>query len=168
MSRQAALADLVAAARATLADAAAVADAYSAEPAAYAAVGGHVRHVVEHYGAFLAGATHGAVRYDRRARDPVIDRDPRHALAAIAALGRALGAFALDPATPLRVALECPAAGMETEASSSVARELQFLASHAVHHFALIRGVLERDARLPHADFGFAVATLRNARGAAA
>lgn len=164
MSRHAALADLVAASRRVLADAAAVASAYLDEPAAFAAVGGHLRHVVEHYRAFVAGVRHGAVHYDRRERDPVLERDPRRALAALAELERALPALALDPAAPLQVSLECPVAGMETDAPSSVARELQFLASHAVHHFALLRPRLQADGRLPHPEFGYATATLRHAR----
>ncbi|KAB8314233.1 DinB family protein [Tolypothrix campylonemoides VB511288] len=168
MSRHASLADLVAAARGALADAAAVADAYVDDGARYRAVGGHLRHVIEHYAAFLAGAAQGAVHYDRRARDPDVERDPRAALAAIAVLARDLGTFDLPPSTPLRVALECAAAGMETDAPSSVGRELQFLASHAVHHFALMRPALEADARVPRPDFGYAAATLRGARGAAA
>ncbi|MBP6670575.1 MAG: hypothetical protein KA180_14065, partial [Gemmatimonadales bacterium] len=44
---------------------------------------------------------------------------------------------------------------------SSVKRELQFLVSHTVHHYALIKELLRREGFDPGAEFGVAPSTLQ-------
>jgi hypothetical protein len=45
---------------------------------------------------------------------------------------------------------------------SSISRELQFLSSHAVHHFALIAMTLRAEGVPMDPDFGMAPSTLRH------
>src|ERR1044072_9105900 len=44
-----------------------------------ASVGGHVRHIIEHYQAFLHGLEDGEIDYEKRVRDPLVENDPAYA-----------------------------------------------------------------------------------------
>lgn len=63
----------------------------------------------------------------------------------------------------MRVTLRSVAgSGSEPDWSdSSVKRELQFLVSHTVHHYALIKELLRREGFDPGAEFGVAPSTLQ-------
>lgn len=131
-----------------------------------ALVGPHLRHVIEHYEALVAGRSVGEVDYDRRPRDRTLEQSPALARRRIAALRRALlDGSSLDPEEPLLV---FTLGGLEGQwplaTASTLGRELIFLASHAVHHAALLREHLQRQgSRLPP-QFGVAPATLAHAR----
>ncbi|MBK7925148.1 MAG: hypothetical protein IPJ95_16250 [Gemmatimonadetes bacterium] len=127
-------------------------------------VGVHFRHVFDHYQAFLAGLAAGAIDYDARTRQVPLETD--RALALATALGY-LGDLARLPSEiasrPVRVTLRSVAgSGSEPDWSdSSVKRELQFLVSHTVHHYALIKELLRREGFDPGAEFGVAPSTLQ-------
>jgi hypothetical protein len=133
-------------------------------------VGAHLRHVIEHYEALLQPAEAGVVDYDQRPRDGTLERDPALADARLRTLRRRLTAWA-GPAldAPLRVRGVGGVAGdFAFCLVSSLARELVFVASHAIHHFALLHGhCLQRGIRLG-AEFGRAPATVAHERGASA
>jgi len=113
--------------------------------------------VIEHYSCFLAGHASGRVNYDARERDPALERDRGAALARIEELAGELRRLArADLEAPAEVRLECGSGGEPAQWSrSTVGRELQFLLSHTVHHFALIglllaqRGSDRRDVASP-------------------
>lgn len=128
--------------------------------------GAHLRHVIEHYLALLRPAQAGVVDYDARARDTVLEHSAARAaerLQALADAVRALDAAALR--APLRVRGLCGLAGEAAfEAPSTLGRELAFVASHAVHHFAVIQAEgLDPQIAVPTA-FGRAPATVAHAR----
>ncbi len=62
---------------------------------------------------------------------------------------------------PIQIRLECGGAEAEQWSHSTVRRELQFLLSHTVHHFALIAVLLERFEIAVPDDFGIAPSTLK-------
>lgn len=130
--------------------------------------GPHLRHVIEHYEAFTQQVAGRAVDYDSRARDRAPERDPAVARQRIVSLQQQLRALDLANLTePLAVHLRGGLAGDENFVSvSSPARELLFVASHAVHHFALIQRHCETQGISLGADFGKAPATVRHARHA--
>jgi hypothetical protein len=138
------------------------------------AAGGHLRHVIEHYASLLAGWRAGAVDYEARARDARMETEPAYAAGCIATLCADLGALAEgDGERPLRVRAETVGVhGMDSPdldpwADSTILRELEFLLSHTIHHYALIAvicGVLGHP--LPK-DFGVAPSTLRFRRAQA-
>lgn len=129
-------------------------------------VGAHLRHVVEHFEALLAPAEDGVVDYDARDRDAALEASPALARARIAALQAAL-ARPQDPARPLRLrGLTGPDGGARFEVPTSHGRELAFVASHAVHHFALLAAHCRRHALPTPEGFGIAPATLAHARAA--
>jgi uncharacterized damage-inducible protein DinB len=131
-------------------------------------VGAHVRHVLDHYDCFLRGIGAGHVDYDQRERDPQVETLRARALERVETLVRALERLVhLDASRPLLVTVDCGEAGERATSPSSVARELQFLVSHTVHHYAVIAGVLRARGVEPGADFGVAPSTLKYERGRA-
>src|ERR1044071_7819814 len=44
-----------------------------------ASIGGHLRHIIEHYQAFLRGLEDGEIDYEKRTRDPLVESDPEYA-----------------------------------------------------------------------------------------
>ena len=61
-----------------------------------------------------------------------------------------------------------PAGSRPTWSATSVVRELQFLASHTVHHYAVIAAMLRPQGVEPGDDFGVAPSTLQYERENAA
>lgn len=116
------------------------AEGYAAAPAGTSPIGAHMRHCLDHFTAFLAGAPVGLVDYDRRERNPALERDVAEFRAAVSAIERGMEAMrGTDPATPLRI-VQLHAPGAEPRAvPSCLERELVFLASHTIHHLALMK-----------------------------
>jgi hypothetical protein len=129
-----------------------------------AAIGGHMRHCLEHYHSLLRDLPEGAVDYDRRARDLVLETDVDMARARLQTICEGLAALHAVPAsTALRVRMDH--GGPEAEScwqASTLGRELQFLISHTVHHFALIAGLCHCHGQEVAKDFGYAPSTLRH------
>jgi hypothetical protein len=125
--------------------------------------GPHLRHVIEHFEALLLGLERGVVDYDHRERDRGVETDPATCIARLEALvPRLLALQDRDPTQPLAVG---SVIGLQGDAfslsQSSLARELQFVASHAIHHFALLQPVLAAAGVAVPADFGRAPETVR-------
>jgi len=142
--------------------------AFAGEPEARP-VGPHFRHVLEHYSCFLAGLPEGRINYDARAREEAIETRRDAARERIRELVG--GLTLLDPSTLDRTTearLEC-GQGAEGEqwSGSTVRRELHFLLSHTIHHYALIGLLLERRGIDPGPDFGVAPSTLKHWRSLA-
>jgi len=128
-----------------------------------ASAGPHFRHILDHYRCFLRGLPTGRIDYDERDRDPVLENDPAQARAALAAVSRELSELepvARDHRILVHVATSADGDSPADWASSTVKRELLFLQSHTVHHFALI-ALLVRGAGIDLGeDFGVAPSTL--------
>lgn len=140
------------------------------EPAG-TAIGPQLRHCIEAYRSFLAGLPVGRVDYDRRAREALLEHDPRAAADALDAIASAL--VELPPAVvaqPLLVRVDV-AADEDPESAwtrSSGGRELRGLLSHTVHHYALIALTLRQLGHEPPAEFGVAPSTLAYERARSA
>jgi uncharacterized damage-inducible protein DinB len=134
-----------------------------------ASIGGHLRHNLDHYACFLRGVGQGRIDYDERERAPDIETEPTAAMAALRRAARGLQAV---PATQLEAAVEVRMDTGESEerpwTRSTVRRELQFLLSHTVHHYALIAMICHRHDVPVHEDFGVAPSTIKHRRRAAA
>lgn len=141
-------------------------EAYSCtgHPVFGSGVGGHLRHVLDHYSNLLAGFPSGRVDYDARARELEIETVRAAALARIDELIAGLQKLARENDRPLKVKMDC---GEQTDTSSwwtdsTARRELQFLISHTVHHYALIRLILKIQGIDAGPQFGVAPSTLRH------
>jgi uncharacterized damage-inducible protein DinB len=127
-------------------------------------VGGHLRHIVEFYECFLNGLPSARIDYDSRKRDLTLETCRREALRRIDMLISRLEGDSLERADLIiRVRMEDAAEPCIAEPYliSSVARELQFLSSHTIHHFALIAAVLRVLGVAVAPSFGVAPSTLR-------
>ncbi len=126
-------------------------------------VGPHLRHVLDHYELFLAGVEAQAVDYDVRARQTAVERDRKAALAKLEELTAALRDLGpIDAGRALMVKVDSGEGGEPFRGASSVGRELQFLVSHTVHHFAVIAVMLRVRGVDPGRDFGVAPSTLKH------
>jgi len=135
---------------------------YAASDHGHAGVGPHLRHCLDFYRCFLRDLAAGRIDYDRRERDQRVETERAAALALIDRVAAELAE--VGPADRvLQVRVDC-APGEERAGSawcgSSVGRELRFLVSHTVHHFALIAGVLRGHGIEPGPEFGVAPSTL--------
>ncbi len=129
-------------------------------------VGAQLRHVIEHYQSFVGGLPHRAIDYDARPRDATIEASRHRAAAVLRELiGQLATVEGLPTETPVQVQMECDTGAERPNwAGSSVGRELQFLVSHSVHHFALIKLLVAGDGTPLDADFGIAPSTLSHGR----
>lgn len=129
---------------------------------ALAAPGSHLRHVLDFVRCVVEGARLGRIDYDQRRRDERVERDREFARFELAVQRRRLAALAtLPPTRRLMVRAECESAdGPWSE--STFHRELLFLQSHTIHHFALIALHAARLGIDVGEDFGVAPSTLRH------
>lgn len=101
-------------------------------------VGKHIRHVLDHYQQLWLASDSHQLDYRLRLRDEGAQSDPRKALHWIERLQtwlQCLEADELDARLSYQFA--------EGTTYTSLQRELDFVASHAVHHLALIHALLE-------------------------
>lgn len=129
-------------------------------------VGTHLRHVIEHFEALLFPAVPGVVDYDARGRDAELERSPVLAQRRLHVLREALsqgGAAALTTAVQVH-----GQAGLGGEfrftVPSTIGRELVFVASHAIHHFALLQAHCKQHGVSTGETFGKAPGTVAHER----
>lgn len=129
-------------------------------------VGSHLRHVIEHWDALVFPAQPGQVDYDARPRDAALESSPVVARRRLLALREQIAAWRADTlAAPVQVRGLCGLAGQwGFGAASSLGRELAFVASHAVHHFAFLKAHCQQHGIALDADFGKAPATVAHER----
>lgn len=125
-------------------------------------VGGHVRHCLDHYDSFLNGLENGKVDYDQRMRLPALETETESAAAKTAEIHQKLEEVIKNPPpVGILVKMDCGVEDSEWQ-PSTLGRELQFLVSHTVHHFAMIGGICQELGVKPEADFGIAPSTIRH------
>lgn len=132
-----------------------------------ASIGGHVRHCIDFVESLLGRVDGGRLDYDRRPREARLETDPGHARARLAAL---VALLREDAAPHGELLVKQDGGGEGPWARSSTERELLALASHTLHHMALIAVALRLAGLAVPGDFGVAPSTLRHraAQGAAA
>jgi uncharacterized damage-inducible protein DinB len=131
------------------------------------AVGPHVRHIIEHYAALidtLEGVS-AILCYDARERNLVLQNVPDMAAAKLQKLIANLLQLALAKSwhldSSLATTLKTGTQGeLEITVNTSLGRELLFLSSHTVHHFALLNQYAQRAGVDMGVNFGKAPATL--------
>lgn len=127
-------------------------------------MGKHVRHIIDHYEAFLPGLQEKSpvkVNYEHRHREESLEKDPHRVCHRLLTVCRSLEQLRdhhyQDP-----VRLDYPTGIRAIEVSSSVGRELVFLSSHTIHHMAIIGLLAEQLGIQPARDFGVHPSTLRH------
>ena len=126
-------------------------------------IGSHFRHCIDFYNCFLSSVSIGRINYDLRARNERIESDPELAAFELRAIIDGLRSFSFaDGHTELLAVLEGSTQTHERPCwtRSSIARELQSLLSHTVHHYAFIAIALRLQGIEPTSEFGVAPSTL--------
>lgn len=126
-------------------------------------VGKHLRHCLDFHECFLRGLPGGLVDYTHRDRDARVETER---YVARQRLKETIGRLATLRTGTHRTILvrdeTAPDAGEAGWSGSTVQRELQFLLSHTVHHFALVAMVLRAQGIDVGPRFGIAPSTLRH------
>ena len=143
---------------------------YAAAPDALfrGGVGAQFRHCLDFYRCFLDGLAGSLVDYSRRSRDRAVETSRERAVDATRGLREQL--LAIEPQDAerrlsVRAEDRSRYPGAPDWSGSTVGRELQFLVSHTIHHYALIAAVLKlqgHDVRHVFPEFGVAPSTLNH------
>jgi hypothetical protein len=102
--------------------------------------GAHMRHILDHYLALKDGLSQGFINYNKRNRYSNVESCPQTALLQWQDVEKWLIEVSLlDADMPLIVVCEASVNKTQnTQTKSTLARELVFVSSHAVHHFSLL------------------------------
>ena len=125
------------------------------------AIGGHVRHSLDHVQSIIDAMQTGTLDYDHRLRGTKVESDRWAALDVIRRLVAQLGGAkyeGLDRELKLRSIVS---AEMDTmEVTTTLSRELIYVLSHTVHHNAMIAAMARTLGGWVPQRFGFAPSTL--------
>lgn len=133
----------------------------------HSTIGGHLRHCLDHYDSFLNGLSAAKIDYDQRMRLPQLETETACSAAKTQEIRERLSA-AIQDSPPIGLLVKMDCGNNEDEVNetewqpSTLGRELQFLVSHTVHHFAMIGGICRSLDIETASDFGVAPSTLRH------
>ncbi len=124
-------------------------------------IGGHVRHCLDHLVTLRDAIHSGVADYDRRERGTPVET---HRSAALSLARELAAAFAACDdsllARPVRVRGMVSGDGAAIESESRIGRELLFVQSHSIHHYALLAAMGQTLGIPLPPRFGYAPATL--------
>lgn len=134
-------------------------------------VGAHARHAVDHLNCLMNGVRSGTIDYDARERSQDLECSRAVMLARLTELEMDLLSLAgQDPERMVFVHSTASEDGKAVTVRSSLQRELLFVASHTIHHLALMRMMLVQQGATIDDRVGVAYSTLahegRSATGA--
>lgn len=128
----------------------------------FASIGEHTRHVLEFYQCLLRQSVDGAVNYDKRERDKLIQEDPTEASIALSSIIKALRAINVDQPLHLEICFDVDK-DVISIVETSLERELVYNLEHVIHHLAIIKiglSVIAPWMTLPDG-FGVAPSTMK-------
>lgn len=123
-------------------------------------IGSQVRHNLDFYASLLEGLSTGSIDYEARRRDTVIEASRDAAAVEIERICRELASVSRAPPA-LLLRMRSDEDGRAAWATTSLSRELDFLLSHTIHHYAIVAIMCRLMGVQPEADFGVAPSTLR-------
>jgi hypothetical protein len=128
------------------------------KPHFVSSAGTHMRHILDHYLALQDGLSQGLINYNKRNRYSDIEICPETALLEWQKVEQWLKQVSqLDADHPLTVACETSVnKAQNTHTRSTLARELVFVSSHAVHHFSLLAVINSLLGNKDEVNFGVA------------
>jgi uncharacterized damage-inducible protein DinB len=133
-------------------------DTYASRPDNSASIGAHFRHNLDFVVNFLNGLEKHEIDYCARERDTRVEQHREYAISVFEQIIKRLSGIDDADKKILRIRSEVQE---DLWSDSSVLRELEFVHSHTVHHYALIAAKLRSlDVELPR-EFGVAPSTLR-------
>lgn len=133
--------------------------AYSDQPGGESSIGAHIRHNLEFVNELLNGIAERRVDYNARRRDVRIETDREYAIEQISFACRRLDTLTFELLEKLLVVRS--EIDLEIWHTSSVSREIEFLHSHTVHHYALVARLIAKAGIQTGSGFGVAPSTRR-------
>ena len=123
--------------------------------------GMHMRHILDHYFAIIVGLDTDIIDYDKRSRGGKIETNIDAALTLISEIELVLSSLSRQQLQQvIQLSTEVSVEFKQVEiVSSTLARELVFVGSHAIHHFAMIDQISKAQKLSTPAQFGIAPAT---------
>ena len=128
----------------------------STAPVFHSTIGAHFRHLLEHFVCFFEQHSSGKVLYDSRRRDQSLEESYVCCRAGLQDVIDKLGGFANSQVNQEILVQDSGSTGL---VSSTTARELLFLQSHCLHHFAIVGAISRAVGADPAANFGVAIST---------
>lgn len=130
-------------------------------PTFMSSAGAHIRHILDHYLSIINGQEQGIIDYDLRTRGAVIEHDPG---AAIQLIDQVILFLTSLSETQLQQVLKLSTEISITEkqvavVNTTLAREIIFAGSHAIHHFATIKYIALAQKMTVGSSLGIAPAT---------
>lgn len=128
-------------------------------------IGTHIRHIVDHFLALKEAGCSGDINYNKRNRLSDIEHSPVAAIEALKSIRQWLKQICDSQLLNQRVSVITEIDMSDTKSSScesTFARELAFVVSHAIHHYALIRIIRNTQGRDLPEFFGYAPATIKH------
>ena len=125
-------------------------------------IGKHVRHIIDHYTALLlcTSGTGELLDYENRNRELSLETDKRAAAGRLLEISDELSEYFAQGSTGA-LGMIHNSHGERQLMQTSVDRELVFLASHTIHHMAIIGMLAEQAGIEVSAEFGVHPSTLR-------
>jgi len=128
-------------------------------------IGRHFRHIIEHYFSLIDSKYSGLIDYDARERNLRLENDREFMISSLREVVSSLQELSNSPEKLSQTVQIRSNEGVGEDNSplseSTIRRELQFLISHTVHHYALIGLILETLGFKPDESFGVAPSTLK-------
>ncbi|WP_299663008.1 DinB family protein [uncultured Psychromonas sp.] len=123
--------------------------------------GAHMRHILDHYYAIINGLSEGLIDYDKRSRGGIIESSPKAALQSIQEISDFLNALtAQQLQQTIKLSTEISVTDKQVAiVDTSLAREIIFTGSHAVHHLATIKHIAQAQEIEVEGSLGIAPAT---------
>lgn len=125
-------------------------------------IGAHIRHIIDHFLALQNGIEGGHINYNIRHRHNQVEQSTQAAIEALKAIN--LWLCDLDEKicqSSVLVTSEIDISHTKSATcNSTLERELVFVSSHAIHHYALIRIMCGMQNKVIPQFFGYAPATI--------
>ncbi len=135
---------------------------HSGEPAFKSTIGAHFRHVLEHYRCIVRQLKDTEFCYDSRERDQLLECDLNYAVSVLQELRNDISAIDESEFAKKYTIRDQQITSDDQSlvaVSTTLQRELLFLQSHTVHHFAMIGAMVRLLGLQTDDDFGVALAT---------
>ena len=125
-------------------------------------IGAHIRHNLDHYLCYLRQSPQAQVNYDDRSREEGIEKDRKVAAEHIDFIIQQISELSdTDLDQKIQVIMDCGSGDPENWCESTPRRELQFLASHTIHHYAIVKMLCLNRGIKTTSDFGVAPSTIK-------
>ncbi|WP_426359431.1 DinB family protein [Pseudocolwellia sp. HL-MZ19] len=123
--------------------------------------GSHIRHIIDHYQSVISGIESGVIDYDLRLRGSKVEENPQLALNKFDEIEAWMSNLThSDLNQTISLSTEVSTSTKEIQiVQTSLARELIFVGSHAVHHYAMITQITFAQTTTANTSFGIAPAT---------